>query len=146
MTLSYLPAQHIPAVFESLGMKATTPMLIRLVAYIFLYWIELWSPKKLSVFGQAVRTNNDVEWWHGMHNRHAKGGNLSFYLLVRLLHKQAKLVQAKHASRAFDQKLKRGNGSNTDKRHKGSCSLLVNRIATLLGRLRQRCAHLVSQH
>ena len=59
----------------------------------------------MSVFGQAVRTNNDVEGWDGMLNGHAKRGILSFYLLVRLLQKQAKLVQAKHAS-AFDQKLK----------------------------------------
>ena len=39
-----------------------------------------------------MRTNNDVEGWHGMLNRHAKRGNLSLYLMVRLLHEQAQLV------------------------------------------------------
>ena len=39
-----------------------------------------------------MRTNNDVEGWHGMLNRHAKRGNLSLYPMVRLLHEQAQLV------------------------------------------------------
>ena len=39
-----------------------------------------------------MRTNNDVEGWHGMLNRHAKRGNLSLYLMVRLLHEHAQLV------------------------------------------------------
>ena len=39
-----------------------------------------------------MRTNNDVEGWHGMLNRHVKRGNLSLYLMVRLLHEQAQLV------------------------------------------------------
>ena len=71
-------------------------------------WIEgdLQSPDKWSVFGQAVQTNNDVEGWHGMLKRHAKRGNLSFYLLVRLLHEQAQLVNMQ-VRLVTDQKLKR---------------------------------------
>ena len=38
---------------------------------------------------ECLRTNNDVEGWHGMLNRHAKRGNLSLYLMVRLLHEHA---------------------------------------------------------
>ena len=53
---------------------------------------ELWEPETWSVFGQAVRTNNDVEGWYGMLKRHARRGNLSLYLMVRLLHEQAQLV------------------------------------------------------
>ena len=53
---------------------------------------ELWKPETWSVFGQVVRTNNDIEGWHGMLNRHAKRGNLNFYLMIRLLHEQALLV------------------------------------------------------
>ena len=83
MALSYLPAEHIPAVFECLETKATTPMLIQLVTYIHFNRIEddLWSPDKWSVFGQAVWANNDVQRWHG----HAK---ISFHLLVHLLCEQ----------------------------------------------------------
>ena len=108
MALPYLPAEHIPAVFQCLETKATTPMLTQLVTYIRFNWIEgdLWSPDKWSMFGQAVRTNNDVKGWHGMLNRHAKRGNLSFYLLVRLLHEQAQLVNMQ-VRLVTDQKLKR---------------------------------------
>ena len=42
-----------------------------------------------SVFNQAVRTNSDLEGWHGKLNQRAKKGNLNFYLLVQLLYEQA---------------------------------------------------------
>jgi hypothetical protein len=67
---------------------------------------ELWKPETWSVFCQVVRTNNDVEGWHGMLNRHAKRGNLSFYLMVRLLHEQAQLV-AMQVRLVSEEKLKR---------------------------------------
>lgn len=108
LALPYLPAEHIQPMFTSLVTKATTPMLVDLALYIRLNWIdgELWTPDKWSVFGQAVRTNNDVEGWHGMLNRHAKRGNISFYLMVRLLHEQAQLVNMQ-VRLVTDQKLKR---------------------------------------
>ena len=53
---------------------------------------DLWKPESWSAFNEPVRTNNDIEGWHGMLNRHAKRGNLAFYLMVRLLHEQAQLV------------------------------------------------------
>jgi hypothetical protein len=40
LALPYLPKEHIPAMFENLAMKATTPNLIDLVTYIFVNWIE----------------------------------------------------------------------------------------------------------
>ena len=40
MALPYLPVEHIPAVFECLEVKASTCMLIQLVTYICLNWIE----------------------------------------------------------------------------------------------------------
>ena len=39
-----------------------------------------------------MRTNNDVEGWHGALNRRVKRGNLAFYLLVKLLREEADLV------------------------------------------------------
>ena len=44
------------------------------------------------MFNQAVRTNNDLEGWHGMLNRHANKANLAFYVLVKLLEEQSQLV------------------------------------------------------
>ena len=44
------------------------------------------------MFNQAVRTNNDLEGWHGMLNRHANKANLSFYVLIQLLEEQSQLV------------------------------------------------------
>jgi len=40
----------------------------------------------------AVRTNNDVEGWHRDLNAQAISGELQFYLLVPLLHRQATLL------------------------------------------------------
>lgn len=93
MALPYLPAEHIRPMFEMLSSKATTPLLTALASYIRNTWVDgSFAPEYWSVFNQAVRTNNDCEGWHGMLNRHAKRGNLTFYLLVRLLHEQSQLV------------------------------------------------------
>ena len=40
LALPYLPKEHIPTMFENLVTKATTPLLIELVTYIRLNWIE----------------------------------------------------------------------------------------------------------
>ena len=39
-----------------------------------------------------VRTNNDVEGWHRRFNSRAGRGQLQFYVLVPLLHREASLV------------------------------------------------------
>ena len=41
---------------------------------------------------QTVRTNNDVEGWHRRLNKRAVGGQVPLYVLVPLLHREAKLV------------------------------------------------------
>ena len=137
---------HIPAVFQCLETKATTSMLNQLVTYIRFNWIEgdLWSPGKWSVFSQAVRTNNDVEGWHGMLNRHAKRGNLSFYLRVRLLHEQAQLVNLQ-VRLVTDQKLKR----RQRRQYRQSKGQLFAAWSTYIAgeisskQLLRRCAHLM---
>ena len=40
LAFPYLPKEHIPAVFERLLAEASTPMLIELVAYNRINWIE----------------------------------------------------------------------------------------------------------
>ena len=43
-------------------------------------------------FGRNIRTNNEVEEWHNSMNLKARKGNLSFYLLLKILHDEAKVV------------------------------------------------------
>ena len=94
LALPYLPHEHIEPMFERLAKRATTSLLTTLVEYIRINWIKtsLWNPETWSIFKQPIRTNNDVEGWHGALNRHARRGNLTFYLLVKLLHEQSKLI------------------------------------------------------
>ena len=40
LALPYLPKEHIQPMFENLAAKATTPLLIELVTYVRLNWIE----------------------------------------------------------------------------------------------------------
>ena len=80
--------------FELLEGSASTEALQALVAYIRVTWVtsNTWPPTCWSVFGQSVRTNNDVEGWH--HALNARGRQrMPFYQLVGLLHEEAEQVQ-----------------------------------------------------
>jgi ferredoxin-fold anticodon binding domain-containing protein len=44
------------------------------------------------VYRQSVRTNNDVEGWYHRINKKAQKPNLQMYILIILLHKEAKLL------------------------------------------------------
>ena len=72
-------------------------------------WINgtTWSPADWIVFKRAVRMNNDIEGWHHGLNRRASGrGQLPLYLLIQLLHKEAKLTPLQICL-VSDRKLKR---------------------------------------
>lgn len=92
--LPYLPEEHITPLFDYLREKVFTPKLIELANYIDEAWIRgpVWKPKSLCVFYQPVRTNNDVEEWHGMLSRHVNRSKLPFCLLAQLLLEQSRLV------------------------------------------------------
>ena len=92
--LPFLPAEHITPVFAKLRSQARGEKLEALMLYIEETWISnpVWPVSSWSVFGQSVRTNNDVEGWHHRINRKAKKGNLPFYLMVTLLYREAKLL------------------------------------------------------
>ncbi|XP_076059340.1 uncharacterized protein LOC143035960 [Oratosquilla oratoria] len=94
LALPYLPQEHIRPMFERLATHASTSLLTPLVDYIRINWIEnsLWNPETWSIFKQPIRTNNDVEGWHGVLNHHARCGKLCFYRLVKLLHEQSQLI------------------------------------------------------
>ena len=94
LTLTLIPQDTISGMFEQLAERATTPGLRDLFQYVRVTWIEsaLWPPSAWSVFGKAVRTNNDVEGWHRRINERARHGQLTLYLLVTVLHEEPQLV------------------------------------------------------
>ena len=92
-----------------------------------------------------MRTNNDVEGWHGMLNRHAKRGNLSLYLMLRLLHEQAQLVDMQ-VRLVSDEKLRRRQRKQY---RQVQGKILANWAEYVAGdlsakQLLSRCAHLIS--
>ena len=55
-------------------------------------WIKTntFPPRTWSVYGQLVRSNNDIEEWHKYLNRRAGGRvHLLFHLLIQLLHRES---------------------------------------------------------
>ncbi|XP_067056059.1 uncharacterized protein [Acropora muricata] len=92
MALPHLPHQEIPASFQWLKLQATTPVLHELVDYVNNQWVNTntFPPSSWGVYGQPVRTNNDIEGWHNSLNRRAGGRvHLPFYLLIQLLHRES---------------------------------------------------------
>ena len=56
------------------------------------YINNTWKPASWTVCRQSVRTNNDVEGWHHRINRKAQKPNFQMYILIVLLHKEARLL------------------------------------------------------
>ena len=95
MALPFLPEADIPPMFQRLSNSATTGSLLALVEYVADNWITstMWPPSCWSVYMLPIRTNNDIEGWHHSLNRRANNRvHLPFYLLVELLHQEARLV------------------------------------------------------
>ena len=112
MALPFLLAAEIDPAFQRLRLKASTASLEELVQYISETWISstVFPPKDWSVYGQAIRTNNDVEGWHNGLNRRASGrNNIPFYLLKQLLKREAELcaVQVRLVSERKLQRIQR---------------------------------------
>ena len=63
MALPFLPHHEIPAMFARLRIQATTQPLRQIVQYIKDQWIEstIHPIKDWSIYGQPIRTNNDIE-------------------------------------------------------------------------------------
>ena len=85
MALPYLPKEHIRSSFNRLHL--TVPVsarpLRRPMSYIKSTWItsSKFPVNTWSVFGQPVRTNNDVKGWHQRLNKKAKGQSLQLYVM-----------------------------------------------------------------
>ena len=95
LALPFIPAAEIKRVFDHLKSQATTVPLQSLTDYIGQQWVEssTFPPEEWSVYGEAIRTNNDIEGWHNALNRRAQGRvHLSFYMLIQLLHEEYTFV------------------------------------------------------
>ena len=66
MALPFLPHQHMRPAFDHLASQANSDQLRRLIYYMSDTWFEssVFPLSSLSVFGLAIRTNNDVEGKH----------------------------------------------------------------------------------
>jgi len=62
MALPFLPAPEIDPTFQRLRLKVTSDAVKELMEYISETWISstVIPPKDWSVYGQAIRTNNDT--------------------------------------------------------------------------------------
>ena len=92
MALPFLPEGEIIPMFERLANQATTTQVCTVILRI---WINgsVWPTSICSIFNKSVRTNNDIEGWYNRLNKRAAGrSSLQFYLLITLLHKEAKLT------------------------------------------------------
>ena len=95
MALPFLPHHEIRQMFMRLSVQAETQPLRNLTGYIQEQWIDdaTFHPRDWSVFQLPIRTNNDIEGWHSALNRRAGGkSKLQFYLLIELLHREARLT------------------------------------------------------
>ena len=96
MALPLIPEEHVVPSFEAMTTGVLEGPMQRLVDYIDQTWIRsrTWPVVSWCVYGQAVRTNNEVEGWHTRMNvDKAKGAhNLPFYVLLHLLRKEADLL------------------------------------------------------
>ena len=93
--LPFLPAVKIPKMFAKLFSKANSVQLNELCCYLKTNWIDsrTWPPECWSVYRRVIRTNNDVEGWHFRLNARARKNSLPFYVLVRLLYREASAVK-----------------------------------------------------
>ena len=109
MALPFLPEGEILPAFARLRNRAANDQMEELVSYIDRQWVSsaTFPPSDWSVYGQSVRTNNDLEGWHHGLNRRAGGRvHLPFYLLVKQLHREATLA-ALQVRLVSERKLKR---------------------------------------
>ena len=94
LSIPLLPAEHIPPVFTTLQLEANTDKLTELTDYIQKTWITstTWPPSNWSVFGQSVRTNNDVEGWHQKLNAETRPST-GLYHLSSILNTEARQLK-----------------------------------------------------
>lgn len=109
MALAFLPEDEIEPMFEHLKAQAATDQLRQFVEYVSQTWIhnQTWPPSSWSVYMMAIRSNNDTEGWHhGLHRCASGKWHMPFYMLLDLLHQEARLT-ALRIRLVSEKKLKR---------------------------------------
>ena len=114
MCLPFLPAEEIVQTFrdfQNLLLPTHPEALHKVVQYVEDNWINsnIWDPSCWSVFGRAVRTNNDTEGWHHHLNilcEKIGHNNINLYELIEVLHREAGLV-CNQCQLVGEEKLKR---------------------------------------
>ena len=94
MALAFLPEDEIEPMFKHLKAQAATDQLRQIVEYVSQTWIhnQTWPPSSWSVCMMA-RSNNDIEGWHhGLHHSASGKWHMPFYMLLDLLHQEARLT------------------------------------------------------
>lgn len=95
MALPYLPEDELGPMIRQLERDASTSELTNLAQYMKSTWInenKLGAVVVVSIY-EINHSNNDVEGWHFRLNRQASGkSQLPSYILVKLLHKEARLT------------------------------------------------------
>ncbi|XP_041375273.1 uncharacterized protein LOC121388117 isoform X2 [Gigantopelta aegis] len=94
MALPFLHADHVRPAFDKLRGKQETEGLGKLCSYIETTWMKntTYRLQDGCVFGQAIRTNNDLEAWHHRLNQKAGRKNLPLYTLIPFLNAEADLL------------------------------------------------------
>ncbi|XP_046579344.1 uncharacterized protein LOC124286932 [Haliotis rubra] len=94
MGLQFLDSAHIEPAFMKVKQQAVTQNLIALCEYFESTWIRssVWTITNWSVFGTAIRTDNDLESWHRRLNQLSGRRCLPFYRLLPLLFREADLL------------------------------------------------------
>jgi len=96
MVMPLLPANHLVPTFRALDDRARgkSDAIDALLTYVDTTWLQnsVWTKDSLSVFGQQIRTNNDVEGWHRRLNQLARRKNVPFSSLLKLLHGEATYI------------------------------------------------------
>ncbi|CAD5126447.1 DgyrCDS14576 [Dimorphilus gyrociliatus] len=92
MALPFLPSDLIEPTFKTI--KEISPIEMKsLLEYIETQWINgFYKPEVWSVYGEAIRTNNDLEGWHHRLNKNLCS-NTAFYLLLDELKREADLIK-----------------------------------------------------
>ena len=109
LAASYLRDWYRPSHLPFSNDQRKNRLVVRCMFSFGIRWINTKAcpPSSWSVYGQPVRTNNDIEGWHNSLNRRAGGRvHLPFYLLIQLLHRessvctvQVRLVNARKLQR-----------------------------------------------
>ena len=119
MALCYLPHAQITNQFENLEKNVRGSALRKVLTYFRNTWIEgSFPPETWSVYGETVRTNNDVEGWHHAFNRRARSKkSLSVHEVIEIMFNEARRVTRDVVLLAEDNTIRR-NRKKYDKLQK----------------------------